>query len=206
MRRLYPSTAISAIAQTLNRSPISIYQRAGIRGLHRTADFIASTARARTLARTGEACGKRFTPGHRCWNAGMKGLQMGGASIKTQFKKGHRPQTWVPLGSLRIYGGEYGYHQRKVADTGDMHTDWKCLHVLKWERYRGKVPRGHVVIFRDKDRANIKIANLECISRAELARRNNIWANYPPELARLIQLKGALQRQINKRERACKTA
>ena len=38
---------------------------------------------------------------------------------------------------------------------------------------------------------------LECISRAENARRNSMW-RLDPEVAKLYQLKGAITRQVNR--------
>ena len=43
---------------------------------------------------------------------------------------------------------------------------------------------------------------LECISKSEHGARNVFWNKYPREVAELIQLKGRLTRQINKRTRS----
>ncbi|WP_427310514.1 HNH endonuclease [Cupriavidus sp. H39] len=61
----------------------------------------------------------------------------------------------------------------------------------------------HVIVFRDANRKNIVLENLELISRAELARRNHP-KNKSPELFRLIQLKGAIARQVNRIAREAK--
>lgn len=195
LKRLYPTTLTSELVRLLGRSPSSLSQHVAKMGLRKDPAFHASIASVRAKLRTGAAAGKRFTPGQRPWNAGLKGLQL---SPATQFKKGNRPHTWVPVGSVSEHDG---YRHRKIADTGDMATDWKSLHALRWERYRGPVPPGHAIVFKDRDRTNIKIANLECVSRAELMRRNSVHTNYPPEIVRLIQLRGAVQRQINRWER-----
>lgn len=42
---------------------------------------------------------------------------------------------------------------------------------------------------------------LECITFRENMRRNTVHAKYPKELVRLVQLRGALARQINLRQR-----
>jgi hypothetical protein len=54
--------------------------------------------------------------------------------------------------------------------------------------------------FRDGDKTNLSIENLELITRAELMRRNSIH-NYGPEIAQLGQLKGALLRQIRRKSK-----
>jgi hypothetical protein len=200
LKRRYATTTARDLVALMGRSASGIYQRAIIMGLQKDPTFVAATARRLSSARTGAAAGHRFTPGQRPWNHGMKGLQMGGDSVRTQFQKGHRSgaaaANWVPIGSMRMLDG---YLQRKVTDNGYAPRDWRSMHVMLWERYRGPIPPGHAVVFKDGDRSHIKIANLECISRRELMRRNSYHTNYPKEIARLIQLRGAVQRQINRR-------
>ena len=55
-----------------------------------------------------------------------------------------------------------------------------------------------IVVFRDRNKRNIDQANLEAITRAENMRRNS-YHRYGQEIARAVQLRGVLNRQINKR-------
>jgi hypothetical protein len=59
-----------------------------------------------------------------------------------------------------------------------------------------------VVRFKDGQRttnvADITLDRLECITQRENMRRNSNWTKYPVEVARLVQLKGAINRQINR--------
>lgn len=41
-----------------------------------------------------------------------------------------------------------------------------------WEKANGPVPKGHVLILKDGDPLNLKLDNLELITRAELIARN----------------------------------
>jgi hypothetical protein len=66
----------------------------------------------------------------------------------------------------------------------------------------GPIPPSHAIAFRDGDRSNCAIENLEMVSRAELARRNVMWNRYPKELCLAIQLRGALKRRIRRMSRA----
>jgi len=63
------------------------------------------------------------------------------------------------------------------------------------------VPKGSIVIFKPGTQTikveDIRIENLECITRAEHARRNHPNSK-SPEFARLCQLKGAITRQFNR--------
>lgn len=146
-----------------------------------------------TSGRTG-----RFEKGNTPHNKGKKGWAAGGNSIKTRFRKGNRPQTWVPIGSERIT--KDGILQRKISDTGYPQRDWKSAHALLWEQHHGPIPKGHIVRFRNGDKSDIRIENLELVSRAENMRRNSIH-NLPEALADVIRIKGVLNRRINERTR-----
>ena len=104
-----------------------------------------------------------FTKGHVPHpNAGLKGPN------KTSFQKGHRPQTWVPVGSEAV--DKNGYLKRKIADTGIKKNDWVHVHRQTWEKHHGrKVPEGHIVIFVDGNNRNFEPENLRLISRADNA-------------------------------------
>ena len=68
-----------------------------------------------------------------------------------------------------------------------------------WPILEGIIPPGHALIFKDGNKRNFALDNLELVSRAELMRRNSVH-NYGPEIARIHQLQGAITRQINKRQ------
>jgi hypothetical protein len=118
--------------------------------------------------------------------------------VETQFKPGQKPHTWQPVGSERVNAD--GYRQIKMTDTGYPPKDWVMVHILLYEKHHGPVPKGHVIVFKDKNREHIEIENLECISRRDLMLRNTVH-RLPKELVQVVQLKGALQRQINNRIR-----
>lgn len=135
-----------------------------------------------------------FKKGQVPWNKGLQ-YRPGGRCAETQFKPGHFPvNTWQPLGTERRT--KDGLREVKVSNSKDKR--WRTLHTLIWEMHNGPVPAGHIVVFRDKNPENLWIKNLECISREENMRRNTC-KRYPKEIADLIQLRGALLRQINKR-------
>lgn len=47
------------------------------------------------------------------------------------------------------------------------------LHKYNWEKAHGPVPEGYVLRFKDGDRSNCDISNLECISKKDNLRLNN---------------------------------
>lgn len=72
-------------------------------------------------------------------------------------------------------------------------------HRYLWEQENGAIPKGYNIFFKDGNRRNCMIENLECISNAELARRNTIH-NYPAEVKELFFLRRSLNKAIKKSE------
>lgn len=105
----------------------------------------------------------QFKKGHVPANKGMKGV---GGWEPTQFKKGSKPWNYKPVGTERVNGD--GYVDIKIEDP----NKWKGKHILIWETVNGPVPKGHVVIFGDRDNRNFEIDNLILVSRKQLVRLN----------------------------------
>lgn len=196
LKILYPDTRTQTVADELGCAVSRIYCKASELGLKKSAEFMASPECGRLQPGKNVGASSQFQPGLIPWNKGKK-FDSGGRSVETRFKPGQMPHTWNPIGTERITRD--GYLERKMTDTGITRRDYVPVHRLVWEAQHGKVPAGHAIAFVDGDKRNIEIGNLECISRAELMRRNTIH-NYPKEIAELVQLRGALTRQINKRE------
>lgn len=121
----------------------------------------AAIRRGITTGRTG-----RFEKGNIAWNKGMKGISTGGK--ETQFKAGNLPHNWVPVGTEIIDGD--GYAKVKVANP----NKWRFKHRMIWEEHNGPIPKGHVVIFGDGNKRNLDPNNLLLVSRAQLARMNQL--------------------------------
>ena len=104
---------------------------------------------------------------------------------------------WQPVGATRI---KDGYLERKINDGMPIHRRWRGEHLVIWEAVNGPLPKGHAIVFRDGERTHITLENLELVSRRELMRRNTVH-RWGEEIARLVQLKGAITRQLNKQEK-----
>ncbi len=198
--RLYPTTDTFELARQVGVSPFQLYRRASWLGLAKSAPFRRELARqcGERLKLVGAST--RYPPGHSPANKGVKGWQAGGRSRATQFKMGHRPQTYRPIGSVTT--DRDGYLKIKVSDEGKQVERWRFAHVLAWERSTGRlVPKGHAVVFRDSDKANVEPSNLELVSRAELMRRNTIH-NLPEPIKRVLFAKSRLTRVIREKERS----
>jgi len=209
LRQHYATTLTVDLARHFGCSIKRVLAKAHAMGLHKTVDLIAETARERNRQRAEAGLGNagRFKQGLQPWNKGLH-YQAGGRSAQTRFKPGLRPHTWVPVGSLRVVEGQL---QRKVNDLpGPSSVRWKPEARVVWEAANGPVPDGHAVVFKagraTTDPERITLDALECIDRVELMRRNSYHTNYPPELQRVVQLRGVLQRQINRKTRLAKEA
>lgn len=202
LRREYPHKATRAIARNLGLPLASVYAKANNIGLRKSAKFLATSASGRILKGGKLSVATQFKPGHASHNKGLRRPGWHRGRMKEAwFKKGHRPHTWRPVGTYRINGD--GYLDRKISDTGYPPRDWVAVHRLVWIKANGPIPPGHIVCFKAGRFSNelVKITPdaLQCISRKELAKRNVMWNRYPKDLARVIQLRGALNRQINRR-------
>ena len=200
LRVLYPDFTGQVVAHRLGRDVRAVYQKARALGLAKSEAFLASDLsgriqRGRTDPRL---VATQIKPGAMPWNKGTHYVA-GGRSAETRFKPGTRPHTWRPIGSFRI--SKDGYLQRKETDTGYPPRDWVSVHRAVWEAAHGPIPPKHLVVFRPGMRTNvlkeITVDRLECISMAENAQRNHPRSRNP-ELARLVQLKGAITRQVNR--------
>lgn len=205
----YPHEKTELVAAALGRTTPATYGRAQKLGLSKSAEFFASTDSGRTDGGRGAGC--RFVKGQQSWNKGTKGVSGNHPNTRrSQFKKGERhgaaQHNYVPLGTERIY--KDGYLVRKVTDDHPVPARrWVAVHRLVWESANGPIPRGHVVCFlpgrKTIDREKITLDALELVTRKELARRNHPVTR-SPELAKLVQLKSAITRQINRIAREAK--
>jgi hypothetical protein len=111
----------------------------------------------------------RFKKGNVPANKGKKGT---GGWEPTQFKKGSVPPNRLPVGSERVDSKD-GYIYVKIQD-GHLNKNWKQKHVMIWEEHNGPVPKGYVIIFGDGNKLNFDPDNLIMVSRAQLARLNQL--------------------------------
>lgn len=93
----------------------------------------------------------------------------------TCFKKGNIPPNRREIGEERIT--KDGYVVVKVRD-GKLNKNWELKHRLMYEKYNGKIPEGHKVIFADGNKRNFDKDNLIAVSNSQeliLNRRNLIF-------------------------------
>lgn len=113
---------------------------------------------------------------------------------KSQFQKGHLPWNTNKPGDIVIWDKRGS----KVLMLYINPTNRIPLQRFVWQQTYGKVPKGYNVIHKDRNIFNCNLDNLELISNSELMIRNSAH-RFGPEIFKIIQLRGALNRQINKR-------
>lgn len=140
----------------------------------------------------------RFPPGHVPVNKGLKGASAGGWE-PTQFKKGHRPANYKPVGTERVNGE--GYIDIKIADP----AKWKPKHKIIWEEANGPIPKGHCLVFGDRNKLNTDLDNLILVTRAQLVRlnQNNLISTHA-DLTRTGLIVADIYTKISKRKKVKK--
>ncbi|MDP1686852.1 HNH endonuclease [Hydrogenophaga sp.] len=207
LRRLYPDHTADVVGKVLGRKAGSVHAKANQLGIEKSEAFKVSdrSGRIRRGKHHPAMVASRFQPGLKPWNKGTNYVA-GGRSAETRFRKGSKPHTTLPLGSYRI--NPDGHLQRKVAEvSGSNSKRWRNVAELVWIEANGPLPPKHIVVFKPGMRTNvlelITLDRVECISMAENARRNHP-RNKHPEFARLVQIKGAITRQVNRIAREAK--
>ena len=99
----------------------------------------------------------------------------------------------APVGEVRYWKHESGREFAVVkTEEGFVHYNR-----FLYEKNYGSIPDDMIVAWKDGNSRNASIENLELITRAELARRNNIF-DLPEELQQIIKLKNKLNKKIKK--------
>lgn len=209
---MYPHSPTAEVARALGRPIGTVYAAASSRGIRKTEAFLASDKagriqRGRTHPRM---VSTQFRKGQESWTKGTKGVVGVQEGCKaTQFKKGEMAgaaqRNYKPVGTLRVNAD--GILERNVTDDHPVPARrWVAVARLVWEAEHGPIPADHIVRFKQgmatTDPALVTLDRIECISRVENMRRNSYHTNYPPEVRGLVQLRGALTRQINKASKA----
>lgn len=207
---MYPHCHTADVGAWIGRTQGQCYQHAAALGLRKDAEYLASdtACRVRRGHQSAAMIASRIQPGTVPWNKGLRGVVGVQPECRaTQFKKG-RPASeahnYVPIGSLRI--SKDGYLERKLTDDPAIAPArrWEAVHRIVWREAHGEIPAGRIVRFKRGMKTTVleqvTADRLECVTRVENMRRNSLHTIYPPEVARLVQLRGALNRQINKRQ------
>lgn len=210
----YPMWPAFLIGHLIGHSATSVSQRAARLGVKKSPEFHSNPHAHLWDARNHpNTVAARFRPGSVPANKGMRRPGWApGRMAQTQFKKGrpaHEARNYVPIGTEKV-DPKRNALMRKITDDPNVPPvyRWKPVHVLVWEAANGPVPEGHICVFKKGTKTfiadQITADKLEVVTLAENMRRNTIH-NYPPQLKRAMQVRGALNRRINKLAKTRKT-
>jgi hypothetical protein len=186
----YPDMLTDDIGKILGRARSSIYGQALKLGLQKSESFKLSDFSGRLTGNQGKPF--RFEKGHIPAN---KGKRMSSEQYEkarpTMFRKGQNPKNTKYDGCVTVRDG---YFWIRISER-----NWKELHRVIWEQRYGPAPEGFKITFKDGNKMNCEINNLEIISNEDNMLRNSIH-NYPEQLRDTIMTLGALKRKIRQYE------
>ena len=211
LRRNYPHSSIHELVRDMRRKIPSISHRAFLLGLRKDPAYLRKlqVAEGKRLLIFGN--GHRFKKGDTPANKGLRrpGYSIGrGRMRETQFKKGQLPGNCLPVGTVRANSD--GYLRVKVADApnagiGATSKNWDFVHKRVWGAAHGPIPKGYRIWWKDGDRSNCALENLELLSGPEHMARTTLH-KMPAEIVAVIRMRGGLVRRIRRIERGEKQA
>lgn len=177
IKKLYPHKLTKDIAILINRNESTIYTYANANGIYKTIEYLASDASGRknVLHESGKAF--RFPKGHVPFNKGKQmPVEVYEKVKRTMFKKGQISHNTKIDGAISIRKG-YQYIRLSLGN-------WLPLHQHIWHEANGQYNSStHCLWFINGNPLDVRIENLELITRSENARRNrNKYLVLPPEL------------------------
>jgi hypothetical protein len=115
---------------------------------------------------------------------------------KTTFKKGNLPHNTLSDGAVTLRRDKTGvsYYYYRISKA-----KWIPYHHKIWSDAHGQVPKGLIVVFKDRNTLNCKLENLELITRKENMERNT-FQRYPNEIRQTIKTLNKLKKTINGKE------
>ena len=185
LKENYPYKETSEVAKMLGLTTKQILCRARRLKLHKSPEVVKG------IRENG-----MFLKGHVPFNKGMKQQEfMTAEQIEktkaTRFVKGQVPVNIKEIGYERI--SVDGYVEVKTE------KGFVLKHRMIWEKHNGPIPKGHIVRFKNRNKLDIRIENLELVTCAQNMEDNTIH-NYPPEIKTAIRSIANIKRRIKKYE------
>lgn len=191
--RIYPDSYAADVAKKLGISTCSVYYVANRYGIKKSPDFLKMELGKQGHRLKKDGANFRFKKGSIPVNKGKKvAPEIYEAMKPTMFKKGHTPHNTNFDGHERVDTGGYVYVRLRKGK-------YVLKHRKVWEEVNGNIPDGYAIVFKDGNRLNTDIENLELVKREELMQRNSIH-RFPQELVSTIRVLGKLKKAINEKQ------
>ena len=191
----YPDEKAETIAADFGVNVTTVYKTAQRYGVKKSEAFKASEQSGRIQK------GQRVSPTTE-FKKGCEGATKGkrmAAMIKNEakmkkwrdglWKKGNKPHNTATDGEVR-WRKNPGFYFIRISEC-----NWEFYHRHLWEKHNCPIPEGYNVVFKNRNRRNCTIENLECISNEELVTRNSI-VRYPSELRKIMHLQSKLKKEL----------
>lgn len=173
----------------LNRSESSARQRMALLGIKVPKELTDKFRKQSQykIGRVPENKGKKMSP------------EVYAKVSKTMFKKGNLPHNTAEKdGVIAVRHDHQDRYNKPYKYIRISLGNWQPYHLYRWQKFRGKVPKGHCLWFIDGDTMNCKLSNLELITRSENMARNTIH-RFPKELKEVIKLNNKIKRKIHEK-------
>ena len=185
LKENYPYKETSEVAKMLGLTTKQIICRARRLKLHKSPEVFKG------IRENG-----MFLKGHVPFNKGKKQHEFMSEeviqkTIATRFKKGQIPVNIKNVGYERITRD--GYVEIKTE------KGFVLKHRMLWEKYYGKIPKRHVIRFKNGNKQDVRIENLELVTFENNMKDNTIH-NYPPEIKTAMRRISKLKRMVKKYE------
>ena len=198
LTEMFADNYTETICSILNRSYGSVSSQSFLMGLKKSEAFMKMELQRQAQRLKGSSKQHRYTKGCIPSNKGKKMSDEVYQKVKnTMFKKGHLSHNAYHDWHEVLRKDKCGKDYLMIKLPGERKLKYK--HIWLYELKYGKVKKGFNVAFKDGNQLNCNIENLECISNAELMKRNTIH-RFPKELINTIKLVNKLKREINGKE------
>jgi len=195
---MFADNYTETICSKLNRSYGSVSSQSFIMGLKKSDEFMKMELQRQAVRLRTSGKQHRYTKGSIPSNKGKKMSDEVYEKVKsTMFKKGHVSHNAYDEWHEVLRKDKCGKNYWMIKLPGERKLKYK--HIWLYECKYGKVKKGFNVAFKDGNQLNCTIENLECISNADLMKRNTIH-RFPKELKSTIRLVNKLKRTINGKE------
>lgn len=190
LKQLYPDTRTNELMDIFHCNEGQLYNQAHFLGLKKSPEYLKEFVHTLDPA-VGEKY--RYKKGRTSENKGIPmSPELYAKCQPTMFRKGNEPHNTRFDGALSSRvdktGNEYLYIRVEKSK-------WVLYHRLFWEQEHGTIPKGMCVAFIDGNSANVKLSNLELITREVNMLRNTIH-QWPSEMKTVIKLKNKLINKI----------
>lgn len=192
-KEVYPNMFSEEVAKIFNCNVRQVYNYASKIKIKKSIEWQRQELQRQAIRLKFAGINQRFKPGQIPPNKGQKMDADQYQKCKvTFFAKGNEPHNTKWDGYERVTVDDY-------VEVRISKGKFKMKHRLIWEQAYGPMPKGTIIIFKDKNRRNFALDNLEAITLKENMERNRM-TKYPPELRNLIKLNNKLKKKLNEKQ------